>query len=412
MNGILQKFGHWPVPALVAANAVLVAVVGVLDYLVALDVPVTLFYLLPIALGTWHAGRRAGLFLAGLCLVAWLMADVFSQPMGGRSFVWIWNTITLASVFGLVAALLGALKDQQDHLEQTVVERTRSLRDEIAERVRTEVELTKTNAALTAAREDLRRSFAELQQAHETLQRTQYQLIESAKMESVGRMAAGVAHEVKNPLMTLSLGADYFLGRTPANPDEEILLQDMKEAIRRASNIINILLDYARPQPLQRTREDINRLIENSLTLVRHQLIKARVEVVRELCPDPPPLMLDRTRIEHIFVNLFMNALQAMPEGGTLTVRSTVAPAPVGGGGPGAVIVEVEDTGCGISTDALTNIFEPFFTTKPPGHGTGLGLAIVRKIMDIHGATIRLANRAQGGVLATLQFNTEPNEPS
>ena len=407
MKPISQQIERWPVPAIMAANVALIVLVGVLDSLVALDVSVTLFYLLPIALGTWFVGRRAGLFLAALSVLAWLTADVFSQPNLGRSLVWIWNSITLGLVFVVVAALLGALKNQNEHLELTVLERTRSLRDEIAERVRAERQLRDSNAALTATREDLQRSFVELQAAHESLQQTQFQLIESAKMESVGRLAAGVAHEVKNPLMTLSLGADYFLNRKTETPDEATLVQDMKEAIHRASNIINILLDFARPRPLRRTREDINELIENSLTLVRHQLLKARVDVVREFCPEPPPLMLDPTRIQHIFVNLFMNALQAMPEGGTLTVRSSVSPPPSSGHPAARLTVEVEDTGSGIPTHQLSNIFEPFFTTKPPGQGTGLGLSIVRKMMEIHGGTICLSNRSEGGVRATLQFNTE-----
>ena len=141
-------------------------------------------------------------------------------------------------------------------------------------------------------------------------------------MESAARLATGVAHEVKNPLMTLSLGVDYFLSRKPENPDEAQLVQDMKEAVHRASNVINVLLDYARPRPLQRTSEDIHNVIENSLTLVRHQLNKQHVTVVREFDTTLPPLSLDRTRIEQVFVNLFLNAMQAMPPGGTLTVRT------------------------------------------------------------------------------------------
>jgi two-component system NtrC family sensor kinase len=125
-----------------------------------------------------------------------------------------------------------------------------------------------------------------------------------------------------------------------------------------------------------------------------------------------PPLLLDRTRIEHMFVNLFLNAMQAMPPGGTLTVRTFASD--IGGESdiPAGVVVEVNDTGHGIMPEIAGKLFEPFFTTKPPGRGTGLGLAIVRQIMEIHGGSVRLSNREEGGARATLQFNTESkNEP-
>ncbi|MEO8426793.1 MAG: ATP-binding protein [Verrucomicrobiota bacterium] len=406
-----QRLSDWPASAIKAGSVALVALVGLVDYLTGVDVSVTLFYLVPISLGTWFAGRSTGLLLAGASALVWLVADVLCRAVVGHPFVPIWNSVTLSLGFSVVAFLLGALKDRNEDLEQTVLERTRKLRDEIAERVRAERELKETNVALTTAREDSQRSFADLQEAHSELQRTQFRLIESAKLESVGRMAAGVAHEVKNPLMTLSLGADYFLNRHTENPAEAVLVQDMKEAIHRASNIINILLDYSRPRPLQLTSQEINRVIEDSLTLVRHQLNKGRVTVVSELRTDLPPLILDRTRIEHGLVNLFLNALNAMPEGGTLTVRTSLTtPAGNGSNSPRCVIVEVEDTGCGIAPENLSKIFEPFFTTKQPGQGTGLGLAIVRKIMDIHGGTISFHNRPEGGVRATLKFNIEPKE--
>ena len=207
----------------------------------------------------------------------------------------------LAGMFAVVAVVLAALKRTKENLEATVSQRTAKLREEVAER---------------------RRAEEQLRQANAELQRTQMQLIEAAKMETVGRMAAGVAHEVKNPLMTLSMGADYFLQRKPANDDEAALLQDMKEAVRRASNIINLMLDFSKPHPLQLAAEDLNAIIETSLNLVRHQLLQQRVNVVRQLQPGLPPVPLDRTRMEHVFVNLITNAAQAMPGGGTLTVRT------------------------------------------------------------------------------------------
>ena len=350
--------------------------VGWVDYLTGFDVSVSFLYLIPIALGTWLAGRPIGNTVALAGAVAWLAADYLAGHIYGHWFIPLWDTLMLAGLFLVVVALLSSLREANEGLEQTVTRRTKALQAENAQRRQVE--------------EELRHALGDAREAHAELQRTQFQLIESAKLESVGRLAAGVAHEVKNPLMTLSLGADYFLGRKTDNPEEAQLVQDMKEAVHRASSVINVLLDYARPRPLQRTRQSIHDIIENSLALVRHQLIKQRATVVREFAPTLLSLSLDRPRIEHMFVNLFLNALQAMPPGGTLTVRTFAAS--LGGdadGAPAGVTVEVDDTGHGIMLESADKLFEPFFTTKPAGQGTGLGLAIVRRIMEIHSGSIR-----------------------
>jgi signal transduction histidine kinase len=333
-------------------------------------------------------GNMVALASAGV----WFGSDLLARHTYGHWFFPVWNTLTLAISFLVVVALLASLREAKEGLEQTVARRTKALQAE--------------NAQRRHAENDLRHALSDVRTAHAELQQTQFQLIEAAKMESVGRLATGVAHEVKNPLMTLSLGADYFLHRKSENPDEILLVQDMKEAVHRASNVINVLLDYSRPRPLQRTSEDIHDVIENSLALVRHQLNKQHLTVVREFDATLPSLLLDRTRVEHVFVNLFLNAMQAMPPGGTLTVRTFAsAPRVSDGDAAGGVLVEVDDTGHGIMPENTSKLFEPFFTTKPPGQGTGLGLAIVRRIMEIHGASIRLTNRKEGGARAALQFN-------
>jgi signal transduction histidine kinase len=375
----------------------LVAAVGWVDYLTGFEVSVSLLYLIPIAFGTRVAGRSVGFMLALASAGVWLGADLLAGHAYAHWFIPLWDTIMSASSFLVVAGLLGSLREVNDGLEQIVARRTKALEAENTERRRVE--------------DDLCQALRDVRTAHAELQQAQFQLIEAAKMESAARLATGVAHEVKNPLMTLSLGVDYFLSRKTENPDEAQLVQDMKEAIHRASNVINVLLDYSRPRALQPTSEDIHNVIENSLTLVRHQLNQHHVTVVREFDAALPPLLLDRARTEHVFVNVFLNAMQATPPGGTLTVR-TFASAPLGSDSdaPAGFMVEVDDTGHGIMPEHARKLFEPFFTTKPPGQGTGLGLAIARRIMEIHGGSIRLTNRNQGGARATLQFNAKPKD--
>jgi len=364
----------------------MVLVVAVVDYLTGVEISVSLLYLVPVCWCGWSAGRRAGLLVAAASAAGWLAAVLLESGPTEQPWVLVWNTLTLGIIFALVAALLATLQSTQANLEAIVVTRTAKLGREVAER---------------------RWAEAQLRQAHAELQSTQMQLIEAAKMEAVGRLAAGVAHEVKNPLMTLGMGAEYFLRRPPANADEATLLQDMKDAVHRATTIINLLLDFSKPRPLQLAPEDLNASVENALGLVRIQLLKQHIEVQRQLQPDLPRLPLDRTRVEHVLVNLFTNAAQAMPSGGTLTVRSELQQAADASVGP-AVILQIDDTGPGIPHEHLPKVFEPFYTTKPPGQGTGLGLAIVHRILQIHGASITLRNRPGGGARATLTFNPQP----
>jgi signal transduction histidine kinase len=324
----------------------------------------------------------------------------------------VWNALIMGVWFAVVVTLLDILKWTQANLEATVLQRTEKLQDEIEERRRVEDQLTQTNADLRVIRQQLQESLTDLRKSHTELQHTQLQLIEAAKMESIGRMAAGIAHEVKNPLMTLSLGADYLFERGSSRHDEVELIKDMKDAVQRASGIINLLMDYSKPRPLQLVNEDINSIIESSLELMRHQLNKHHVDVVRQLQSGLPPLLLDKRRMQHVFLNLFTNAVQAMSAGGTLRVRTCAEADPMSegpgggaGGGSGRIIVEVEDTGPGVPQEHIASLFEPFFTTKGPGEGTGLGLSIVQRLVKIHGGSIAVGNCPEGGARFVLTFN-------
>lgn len=261
--------------------------------------------------------------------------------------------------------------------------------------------------------------ISERKRIEEELQVTQLQLIQSAKFESVGQLAAGVAHEVKNPLAIILQGVTYLSRlRVPSYSDNDVnlVLQKIRDAVTRADRVVKGLLDFSSPSPPEMVRTVLNPVLEQALSLVKHELVKAHVTVVTELGKDLPPLKLNRNKIEQVLVNLFMNAIQAMPEGGTLTVRTAAKRGsrlgPVVGGrkadlrrsGQTFVMVEIEDTGTGIPEDKLDRVFDPFFTTKPVGQGTGLGLPVTRKILELHGGTVDIRNRQAGGVRVTLTF--------
>lgn len=264
--------------------------------------------------------------------------------------------------------------------------------------------------------DELAASEAALRKSNEDLKSAQLQLIQAEKMESIGTLAAGVAHEVKNPLAIMQMGVNYLSKKLPGG-DENVamVLQEMKEAITRADSITRGLLDFAASKQLAVKPEDFNQLIIDTLKMVRHELNKKRIELVKDLALSLPKVAVDKTQIQQVFVNIFVNAAHAMPEGGTLTVRTfakqmTETTHSEGSRssahlwvGDTAVVAEVEDTGSGIPEEHLAKIFDPFFTTKPTGVGTGLGLPVSRKIVELHGGTIGIRNKPDGaGVRVTV----------
>jgi len=264
----------------------------------------------------------------------------------------------------------------------------------------------------------LEQSHAGLKEAHKDLRAFQMELVEVEKMKSIGRLAAGVAHEVKNPLAIIMTGIDYLsqldFSHDPVAPE---ILQEITVAIKRADHIVRGLLDFSTPKQLALDRHNLNEVIEEALNFTRGVLAAKQIELVRELAPDLPPLRLDKVKIGQVLVNLLTNAADAVaPSKGRITVRTyaqriTTFGANVGDvrselfhAGDLTVAAGVEDNGTGIPEDALAKIFDPFFTTKKTGQGTGLGLTVSKTIMDLHGAALIVSNRKEGGALVTAIF--------
>jgi len=290
---------------------------------------------------------------------------------------------------------------------------------DITERKRAEEQLKRAYAELSQSEAALKAALQELKTANEELQTTHLQLIQAAKLESVGTLAAGVAHEVKNPLQTMLMGLDYLANNLSGLDDNTTLvLSDMRDAVIRANVIIHELLQLSAATDFKLKEEDLNGLVERSLWLINSELVAAQTRVVRKLEAELPPVRLDRSKMEQVFINLFINALQAMSQGDVLTVTTRhrrfgddpklIGPAfaQFKAGDP-VVIAEVQDTGQGIPEQHLPRVFDPFFTTKPTGVGTGLGLSVVRKIIDFHGGAIDIRNCPLGGVVVILLFHAD-----
>ena len=271
---------------------------------------------------------------------------------------------------------------------------------------------------LVKANENLNIAVTDLKNAHEELRSVQLQLIEAEKMKSIGRLAAGVAHEVKNPLAIIDMGVAYLTQQNfPEDSNVPLILNEISEAVKRADSVIRGLLDFSAPKQLEVCEEDLNSVLDHSLMLVRGEMTgKFHYEVVREFEVNLPLLHIDRMKMGQVFVNIFINAIHAMPEGGTLTVRTYTKQLTGVGDNVGVnlmesfhvgstlVVAEVDDNGSGISEDKLNKVFDPFFTTKPTGKGTGLGLSVTRSIIDLHGGIIEIRNRPEGGARVTVML--------
>lgn len=286
---------------------------------------------------------------------------------------------------------------------------------DVTERRQAEKQVQEANEHLADNQRELLETNENLQRSNEQLKAFQDNQIRAAKMETVGRLAAGVAHEVKNPLAVIMMGLDYLTSDYPPNGNENIptVLKEMRESALRADTIVRELLAFSSSNRLEVAEEDLNEAIERSLQLVRHDLVKTHVRVEKDLHGNLPRLQLNRTKMEQVLINLFINATHAMSGGGTLSIRTFLRPAQPGNGSEDSspvVVAEIADTGHGIPPGILPKIFEPFFTTKQVNQGTGLGLSVVKNIVELHGGTIVMGNRPEGGAQATITFKVERNK--
>jgi len=226
--------------------------------------------------------------------------------------------------------------------------------------------------------------------------RLEEQLLQSEKLTSLGLLAAGVAHEVNTPLAVISNYIQMLAKQLPDDDPRHALTDKIVKQTFRASEIVNNLLNFSRTGAAEFAEVNLNRVLEETLSLVVHPFRTARVQVIQNLQGDLPPVLGSNNRLQQVFLNLFMNARDAMPSGGMLEVRTA--------GQNGSVEVEVTDTGMGISREHLNRIFDPFFTTKSSGRGTGLGLSVSYGIIKEHAGKIEVRSTPGKGTSFRLEF--------
>jgi len=354
------------------------------------------------------------------------------SPVGGAPNA-VYND-ALIDLFGLLSERNRALTQTNQRLLAAQAEleaANRSLETRV--QVRTQ-ELSQSNTALHAQQHALEASLAQLE-------RTQAQLLQSEKMAAVGQLAAGVAHEINNPvgfvssnISTLTQYAQQLLAvidlsrqissHLPPEPKQALenalqeveydylrqdlpdLLRESKDGLARVKRIVNDLRDFSTADDGPTQSADLNQLLDSALNVVAADL-QGKAEVVRELAPSANALCR-AAQISQVLVNVLLNALQAMPQTGQSTGPSTGRITVRSGVTPQEAWVEVSDTGCGMSDEVKKRIFEPFYTTKPVGQGTGLGLSLTWEIIQRHHGHIQVSSAPGAGTTFRISLPRAP----
>lgn len=344
---------------------VLTALLGAADYATGREVSISAFYLVPICWACWAAGRRAGLFIATAATATWFLADLFTTYEYGHPAIPCWNALTLLALFVVVVYLLSAFQAAHRHLEETVQQRTAALQAEIAERER--LELAK---------------------------------VQSERLAAVGTMAAQVAHEVRNPLGSIALNLDLIqkevgeIANTPGYSPEEgrVLVGEMRAEVHRIQKVLEDYLQFARLPKPRRQPLALNEFLGQKLAFLNGEFDQAGVKPHTHFDPALRNISADAEQLWQATLNLIRNGLDAMPEGGELTVSTWRD--------GGQVQLRVADSGKGMSGEQLKQVFMPFFTAKPAG--TGLGLTLVQQIVTEHGGHVECESAIGKGSTFTI----------
>ena len=225
------------------------------------------------------------------------------------------------------------------------------------------------------------------------VRRLQDEVRRKEKMAAIGGLAAGVAHEIRNPLSSIKGIASYYKSKFDDGSEEKEMAGVMIEEVDRLSRVISELLEFARPTELKLKASNLNDLLKHSARLVQQEATVKNIQIKLNFTSDTVEAVVDPDRLTQCFLNLYLNALQAMENGGQLTIASSIRDGSV-------VAIDIKDNGAGISTNDLSNIFNPYFTTK--SKGTGLGLAIVHKIIEAHQGQVKVRSAIGQGTVFSI----------
>ncbi|MBI5696031.1 MAG: HAMP domain-containing protein [Nitrospirae bacterium] len=314
--------------------------------------------------------------------------------------------IAAATIFsGRLTRPIMELKEGAGEIARGNLEHTVNIasKDEIGELGRS---FNRMALSLKEHRREIEEANRNLLAANEELVSLQKELVRSERMAAVGQLAAGLSHEIDNPIGVILGFAEYLLEDMPAgDPRREDLVTIVEES-KRCKNIVRGLLDFSRPPVLGVVSTDIYEVVRRTVDAVRSQPIFKKVRITTEAVDGIPAIMADPGRLRQVFMNLMINSAQAMAEGGDLNVSVVHEP------GAEAVRVVFSDTGTGIPPENLDKVFDPFFTTKRAGEGTGLGLAICARLLDEQGGTIQAESGPGPGATFTVTLPVNGGTPA
>ena len=336
-----------------------------------------IFLLLPIGYASYYLGTRAGLISLALALAVmlprvFLISEYFPDAL--------FETIEVIIIGFLVNLWFIHYRNEKKQRQQMLSN------------------LEESNRQLES------RSRA-LEMSHQQLKESQEQLIQAEKLTSLGQLAASIAHEVNNPLSGTLVYTQLLARKVERGEiDDEVTLgylSKMESELIRSTKLIQNLLNFARESPPEFQPVNLNFVVNHAFDLVSHSANKQKIRVFNELDPSLPDLMADSNQLQQVCINLFLNAIQAMPQGGRLTLRTYVQDK--------QVKLEVQDTGRGIPPENMSKLFTPFFTTKPEVKGVGLGLAVAYGIVQRHKGKIGAQSKVGEGTTFTVSLPLHPD---
>lgn len=248
---------------------------------------------------------------------------------------------------------------------------------------------------------ELHKKIMTIKEREETINQTKKILAQNERVFTLGIMAASLAHEVKNPLIVIAGMLNRIEKKLdPAQKELNENINIIKREVERIQGIMNRLTEFYKPQPIKKEKKNINQLIIETIKLTQHYLERFRnVNIITNLSDNIPEISYDKGQIQQVLVNLIINAAQSMPNGGTITISTSLTASKCEGY---SVKIDIEDTGVGIPEENLEKIFQPFFSTKPPEEGTGLGLSISKDIIEKHSGKITVKSQVSKGTCFTI----------
>jgi len=347
----------------------------------------------------------------GVVGAAWSLATVDEHANAGRNLVWLYLAVSAIAMLSLAYYLLTRLVIRP---LRTIADGTQRLaRGDYDHRVKVRgtnevaqlaTEFNSMARQLAGQRASVEQKVAELERAYENLERAQLSLVRSEKLATVGRLAAGVAHEIGNPL-TAVVGYIELLSDGDLDPEDAAdLIRRIDREVHRIDSIVRDLLDYSRAEATSLDAHNLSDVVQSAIHLVEAQPRFRQITVLANLPTQLPPVIFNEGRMQQVLVNLLLNAADAIAERGEIRISAARSARE----GRAGVVIEVADDGCGIPDLVRARIFEPFFTTKEPGQGTGLGLAISQSIIASFGGDIEVRSAPGEGTTFSLWLPALP----